>query len=111
VDALAGELHGHLRHEERDVLPLIDRSLTPAEWQAFGDDQRRRTGIGGAAQLLPWLLEEASPGRSGRSWGGCRRRCGWSTGGSGSPATPATTTGSHPPRHEDGEPITHLLTS
>ena len=61
VDALAGELHGHLRHEERDVLPLLDRSLTPAEWQAFGDDQRRRIGIGGAAQLFPWLLEEASP--------------------------------------------------
>src|SRR6266540_3418295 len=39
-------------------------------------------------------------GRSRPSLGGCRRRCGWSTGGSGSPATPATTTGSHPHRHE-----------
>jgi iron-sulfur cluster repair protein YtfE (RIC family) len=61
VDALASELHGHLRHEERDVLPLIDQSLTPAEWQAFGDDQRRRVGIRGAAQLFPWLLDEAAP--------------------------------------------------
>jgi len=49
VDALASELHRHLRHEERDVLPLIDQSLTPAEWQAFGDDQRGRVGIRGPA--------------------------------------------------------------
>jgi iron-sulfur cluster repair protein YtfE (RIC family) len=64
VDALAGELHGHLTHEERDVLPLIDRSLSQAEWQAFGNDQRRRIGgIRGAAQLFPWLMDEASPER------------------------------------------------
>jgi iron-sulfur cluster repair protein YtfE (RIC family) len=61
VDALATELHGHLRHEERDALPLLDRSLTPTQWQAFSNDQRRRLGFGGAAQLFPWLLQEASP--------------------------------------------------
>jgi iron-sulfur cluster repair protein YtfE (RIC family) len=61
VDALTGELHRHLRHEERDALPLMDQSLTQAEWQAFGNDQRRRIGIRGAAQLFPWLLDEASP--------------------------------------------------
>jgi iron-sulfur cluster repair protein YtfE (RIC family) len=61
VDALAVELHSHLRHEERDALPLMDQSLTQAEWQAFGNDQRRRIGIRGAAQLFPWLLDEASP--------------------------------------------------
>src|SRR6266545_72451 len=61
VDALAIELHRHLTHEERDVLPLIDQSLSQAEWQAFGNDQRRRTGIRHAAQLFPWLLDAASP--------------------------------------------------
>jgi hypothetical protein len=61
VDALASELYGHLGHEERDVLSLIDLSLTQAEWQAFGNDQRRRIGIRGGAQLFPWLLDEASP--------------------------------------------------
>jgi hypothetical protein len=61
VDALAGELYGHLGHEERDVLPLIDQCLTQAEWQAFGNDQRRRTGIRSGAQLFPWMLDEASP--------------------------------------------------
>jgi iron-sulfur cluster repair protein YtfE (RIC family) len=61
IDALASELHGHLRHEERDALPLLDRSLTPTQWQAFSNDQRRRLGFDGAAQLFPWLLQEASP--------------------------------------------------
>jgi iron-sulfur cluster repair protein YtfE (RIC family) len=61
VDALASELHGHLGHEERDALPLMQRSLTQAEWQGFANDQRRRFGIRGAAQLFPWLLDEASP--------------------------------------------------
>jgi iron-sulfur cluster repair protein YtfE (RIC family) len=62
VDALTSQLLGHLAHEERDVLPLIDCSLTKAEWQAFGNDQRRRIGgIRGAAQLFPWLLGGASP--------------------------------------------------
>jgi iron-sulfur cluster repair protein YtfE (RIC family) len=61
VDELASALHGHLAHEERDVLPLIDRSLSQAEWEAFGNDQRRRIGIRGGAQLFPWLLDEATP--------------------------------------------------
>ena len=61
VDALASELGGHLRHEERDALPLLDRSLTPAQWQAFSNDQRRRLGFDGAAQLFPWLLQEGLP--------------------------------------------------
>jgi len=45
VDALASELSGHLAHEERDTLPLLDRSLTQAEWRAFVADRlalRRR---------------------------------------------------------------------
>jgi iron-sulfur cluster repair protein YtfE (RIC family) len=104
VDALASALYGHLGHEEREVLPLIDQSLTPAEWRAFGNDQRRRTGIRGAAQFLPWVLDEASPEQVRAVLGGSRRRCGWSTGGSGSPATPATTTGSHQRSHEPPAP-------
>jgi iron-sulfur cluster repair protein YtfE (RIC family) len=61
VDALASALHGHLTHEEREVLPLIDQSLTQAEWQAFSNDQRRRVGLRGAAQVFPWLLDGATP--------------------------------------------------
>jgi len=60
VDALTAELSGHLAHEERDTLPLLERSLSQAEWQGFVADQRRKSGIRGAAQFLPWLLDGAS---------------------------------------------------
>jgi Hemerythrin HHE cation binding domain len=61
VDALADGLSAHLAHEERETLPLLSRTLTPTEWQEFVADQRRKNGIRGAAQLFPWLLDEASP--------------------------------------------------
>ena len=61
VDALAGGLSRHLAHEEGETLPLLSRALTAAEWQGFVADQRRKSGIRGAAQLFPWLLDEASP--------------------------------------------------
>jgi hypothetical protein len=60
VDALATELSGHLAHEERDALPLLDRVLPVAEWQRFAADERRARGIRGAAQLFPWLLDGGS---------------------------------------------------
>jgi iron-sulfur cluster repair protein YtfE (RIC family) len=60
VDALVAELSGHLAHEERDTLPLLGRTLTQAEWQAFVADQRRMNGIRGAAHFFPWLLDGAS---------------------------------------------------
>jgi hypothetical protein len=60
VGALTAELSGHLAHEERNTLPLMDRSQTPAEWQSFVADQRRNNGIRGAAQFFPWLLDGAS---------------------------------------------------
>src|SRR5215831_5066353 len=43
-----------------DALPLLQRSLSQAEWQGFVTDQRRKSGIRGAAQFLPWLLDGAS---------------------------------------------------
>src|SRR5262249_479757 len=60
VDALTAELSGHLAHEEHDTLPLLERSLSQAEWQGFVTDQRRKSGIRGAAQFLPWLLDGTS---------------------------------------------------
>ena len=94
VDALAGGLHGHLGHKERDVLALIDRS-SPGPVAGVRHDQRRRVGIGGAAQLLPGCWRRP-PAADQAVLGGCRRRCGWSTGACGSPPRTATTTGSHP---------------
>ena len=56
-----GALSRHLAHEERETLPLLSRTLTRAEWHGFVADQQRKSGIRGAAQLFPWLLDEASP--------------------------------------------------
>jgi len=57
---LAVKLTTHLTHEETDGLPLIDASLTPAQWQHFarvhGDRNRED-----AARYMPWLLNGASP--------------------------------------------------
>jgi hypothetical protein len=51
---------GDLTDEEADGLPLIDASLTPAQWQHFarvhGDRNRED-----AARYMPWLLDGASP--------------------------------------------------
>jgi iron-sulfur cluster repair protein YtfE (RIC family) len=59
VDALATVLPQHLDHEERDALPLMGQVLTAEEWRGFTADQRRKTGIRGAAQMFPWLLDNA----------------------------------------------------
>lgn len=60
IDALAVGLSDHLRHEEISALPLIDRTLTPAQWKVFSDDHRARIGSD-ANRYLPWLLDEAPP--------------------------------------------------
>lgn len=59
VEKLSRSLLDHLDHEEAEALPLLQRVLTPAEWKAFGDTQRRRVGISGAATFIPWLLDGA----------------------------------------------------
>src|SRR5262249_57877249 len=43
VDALTAELSGHLAHEERDTLPLLERSLSQAEWPGFRDEPPRES--------------------------------------------------------------------
>jgi hypothetical protein len=34
-------------------------TLSTAEWDAFGNDQRRRIGLRGAGWFFPWLLDDA----------------------------------------------------
>jgi iron-sulfur cluster repair protein YtfE (RIC family) len=77
VDALATVLPQHLDHEERDALPLMAQVLTAEE--------PRRCSRG------CWTTPR--PSRPRQSSRRSRRRCGWSTAGSGDPATLATTTG------------------
>jgi Hemerythrin HHE cation binding domain len=59
VDELTGKLSAHLRHEETDGLPLIDASLTPAQWQHFAQVHAARIGDD-APTYMPWLLSDAS---------------------------------------------------
>jgi iron-sulfur cluster repair protein YtfE (RIC family) len=63
ADEFAHQLGAHLRHEEDDALPLIARTLSGADWEAFAAGQRDRTGLGAAPTYLPWLLDGATPDR------------------------------------------------
>jgi hypothetical protein len=55
----------HLEHEEHDALPLIDRTLTPEQWMAFGQTSAQRLGPD-MARYLPWLLEGADDDTAAR---------------------------------------------
>lgn len=61
VAALAQVLSDHLEHEESAGLPLLDAVLGEAEWNTFGQAQRRAIGVRGGAHFFPWVLEGASP--------------------------------------------------
>jgi hypothetical protein len=60
LDNLDAVLTEHLDDEERSVLPIVARTLTPTEWQAVGD--RGMEGIPKARLLvlLGALLEDAT---------------------------------------------------
>ncbi len=73
VNAFSDGLLAHLGHEESDTVPLMDSVLTPADWSAFHESQRRVLGIRGFAQLLPWLLDDAPPGRIAQVMGSLPR--------------------------------------
>jgi Hemerythrin HHE cation binding domain len=60
VDELSVKLNGHLAHEEADGLPLIDASLTPAQWQHFAQVHGERN-LPDASRFMPWLLAGARP--------------------------------------------------
>lgn len=61
LTALAEGLTVHMRHEEEDALPLIERRLGQAGWDAFGKHVRSEAGLKGGAQYLPWVLDSARP--------------------------------------------------
>ena len=60
VDELSAKLNAHLAHEEADGLPLIDASLTPAQWQHFAQVHGERN-LPDASRFMPWLLAGARP--------------------------------------------------
>jgi hypothetical protein len=56
LDRLHSVVRDHLEHEEAEAMPLIVAAVTPRDWDAFGAQQARSLGLGGAAQFFPWLL-------------------------------------------------------
>ncbi|HVX46445.1 MAG TPA: hemerythrin domain-containing protein [Mycobacteriales bacterium] len=57
---LTSTLAAHMRHEEDTALPLVERTIGAAGWDAFGQQVRRaQGGIRAAAAYLPWVLDDA----------------------------------------------------
>jgi len=56
VGKLDAELRHHLDHEERDALPLIDRTLSEEQWIGSGEAATKALGPDGP-RFFPWLLD------------------------------------------------------
>ncbi|MGW4248076.1 hemerythrin domain-containing protein [Nocardia sp. NPDC004722] len=59
VDDLAAAMDTHFTHEEQVALPLIDRTVGGPGWAAFGEEMRKRNGLGAVTEYLPWALDAA----------------------------------------------------
>lgn len=60
LPALAVGLSAHMVHEESEALPLLERRLGKVGWDDFGKHIREQVGgMSGAAEYLPWVLDEA----------------------------------------------------
>jgi iron-sulfur cluster repair protein YtfE (RIC family) len=59
VGLLFADLREHMRHEEVEALPLVEKHLGPAGWGAFARHMRKTQGLRGAAEFFPWLLDDA----------------------------------------------------
>lgn len=60
TDSLAIALRGHLDHEEREGLALIDATLSEEQWRAFAVETGKRVGED-VQRFFPWTLEGATP--------------------------------------------------
>ncbi|HEY6747269.1 MAG TPA: hemerythrin domain-containing protein [Mycobacteriales bacterium] len=59
TERLSGIVLTHLEHEERQVLPLVERHLTRAEWRSFLLTERSRTPLRDRPEFLTWILDDA----------------------------------------------------
>lgn len=62
VQALDVELDAHMRHEEHEALPLVDKRLGESGWREFIGHLRRTQGLRGGAEFMPWLLDDLPTG-------------------------------------------------
>lgn len=56
--ALRQALHDHLRHEETEALPLLQRTMTPEEWAASEKAAQKGYPVKDVPFLVPWVLDE-----------------------------------------------------
>ena len=61
VSTLTDIVCRHLDHEERAVLPLVERHLTDAEWHDFLDTERGKRTPRQRVEFLGWVLDDATP--------------------------------------------------
>ena len=61
VSTLTDIVCSHLDHEERSVLPLVERHLTDAEWHDFLDIERGKRTPRQRVEFLGWVLDDATP--------------------------------------------------
>ena len=59
VQRLSTVVRDHLDHEEREVLPLLERHLTDAQWHAFLLTERNRRSPRERPEFLTWILDDA----------------------------------------------------
>jgi hypothetical protein len=59
VERFSAVVLDHLTHEEREVLPLIERHLTRAQWGPFLYQERARRSPRERPQFLAWILDDA----------------------------------------------------
>jgi hemerythrin-like domain-containing protein len=57
----ANLVRSHLDHEERAVLPQVERHLTAQEWASFLRTERNRQTPRSGAEFLGWVLDDAEP--------------------------------------------------
>jgi hypothetical protein len=61
-------VRAHLDHEERDVLPLVEKHLTPEEWEQFLQTERARQTPSTGAEFMGWVLDDAEPEHADAIW-------------------------------------------
>ncbi|MGI8625831.1 MAG: hemerythrin domain-containing protein [Geodermatophilaceae bacterium] len=65
--AFRAELTGHLSHEERDAVPLVESALTRQDWKDFSREQQKAVGMKGAAEFFPYIFSGADPERGAQA--------------------------------------------
>lgn len=60
VGELNESLTYHLRHEEREAMPMIGEAISDQEWRAVVGSIRKATKLSSAAEFVPWLADGAS---------------------------------------------------